>query len=941
MSTQASPGAAAAASAPSGAPAIAPRALVYLACVTIATFAAALPALGSMKLGEPGWPTFLLLAAGAGGSQLFVVFTPRNQSYHASIAFIVAAALLLPPELVVLMGVLQHIPEWLRLRYPWYIQTFNICNYTLSGLAAWGAVRLVHGSATIDSGGRWALAAVAACLVFVALNHALLAAMLYLARGHNIKATALFTAESLVTDAVIAALGVTLAIFWHWNHWLVPVALLPLVLVHRSLRVPLLREQARNDAKTELLNPRAFAESLEQELARAVRYRRPLSVLVADLDLLREINNTYGHLAGDTAIVGIADILRAELRDYDVPSRFGGEEFAILLPETPYAEALEIAERVRAVVADRDFLVEATSKTIHVTVSIGVASVPEHGEDATALLHQADVALYRAKASGRNRVVGADAPMTDQEVAAAILADLDPAADGTTPALADRAVPAAEEHVAAAPAVLRSMMSPMAAAARAVAASAPSVAGPAAGALSARRGGASMDTVMSWRRTPQALRWLVIGVGAAGISAGVLGALFGGSSDLIGILALVALVAAGQAVAIASEHGSVSVGAVGALMGAAVFGPRAALGIAIAMAAVEWSARRSSWFQVVFNAGALALAGLAAAGICALGSLLSGSRAVQLVAALVAAGAYYVVNVGLLAIALALAEGERPLAVWRDRFSWLAWHYIAYGLLAGVLGLAYQEAGLYALVVAAVPVLVLRRTQAAYLRRASESAARLHAAAETIQHQNASLVDANRELRKRSAEALEGLSATVDARDAYTAGHSRRVRDLAVDIGRELSLGEADIEVLGNAALFHDIGKLAIPDVILLKPSALDAAEWAVMRRHPEESARIVGRLGFLSDCVPAILHHHERYNGGGYPQGIGGLDIPLGARIIHVADTIDAMMTRRTYRGASTLGETMDELARVSGVQLCPLCVTAARRVLKRSAPAAVQLAS
>ena len=355
-----------------GAPAregLAPRALWLLGAVVVASLAASLPLLGRLGPHTHGWPTFALLAAGAAVSQLFVVITPRNQSYHASIAFIVAAALLLPPELVVLMGLVQHVPEWLRLRYPWFIQTFNIANYTLSALAAWGAAHLVLAGGGFGSG-RWALAATVASVVFVVVNHGLLTAMLHLARGHSIRAAGLFTAESLTTDGVLAALGVTVAALWHWNHWLVPFAVLPLVLAHRSLRVPALQEQARTDSKTGLLNPRAFTEALDNELARATRFRRPLSVLVLDLDHLREINNTYGHLAGDVAIEGVARALRSELRDYDVPCRFGGEEFAVLLPETAYAEALEIADRLRAAVADRELVVPSSGAVLHVTGSV-------------------------------------------------------------------------------------------------------------------------------------------------------------------------------------------------------------------------------------------------------------------------------------------------------------------------------------------------------------------------------------------------------------------------------------------------------------------------------------------------------------------------------------------------------------------------------------------
>jgi putative nucleotidyltransferase with HDIG domain len=153
-----------------------------------------------------------------------------------------------------------------------------------------------------------------------------------------------------------------------------------------------------------------------------------------------------------------------------------------------------------------------------------------------------------------------------------------------------------------------------------------------------------------------------------------------------------------------------------------------------------------------------------------------------------------------------------------------------------------------------------------------------------------SLEQANRLLKERSTAAMESLSATVDARDAYTAGHSRRVQQLALAIGRELDLSQAELDLLGHAALFHDIGKLAIPDAILLKPGSLTVDEWALMQRHADEGARIIDRLGFLNDAVPAIRHHHERFDG-----------------------AVDA-------RG---------ELRHAAGSQFCPRCVSALERIL------------
>src|SRR4029453_19115979 len=164
-----------------------------------------------------------------------------------------------------------------------------------------------------------------------------------------------------------------MAAFWVINPWLIPFSVAPLLLIHRSLSVPQLQEEARVDPKTGLFNARHFAAALNDELLRAERFDRPPSLVMAGLDLLRDINNTYGHLAGDAVLQGIAEVFRAQLRQYDVPARFGGEEFAILLPETPPDEAFEIAEGVRCAVAARTFDVETSSEPIRATVSIGVA----------------------------------------------------------------------------------------------------------------------------------------------------------------------------------------------------------------------------------------------------------------------------------------------------------------------------------------------------------------------------------------------------------------------------------------------------------------------------------------------------------------------------------------------------------------------------------------
>ena len=173
--------------------------------------------------------------------------------------------------------------------------------------------------------------------------------------------------------------------------------------------------------------------------------------------------------------------------------------------------------------------------------------------------------------------------------------------------------------------------------------------------------------------------------------------------------------------------------------------------------------------------------------------------------------------------------------------------------------------------------------------------------------------------------------AVVDSRDAYTAAHSRRVRRLALAIGEELSLAGDELRALGEAALLHDIGKLAIPDSILLKPGSLTEEEWELMRTHSTEGARMVESVGFVEGAVPAIRHHHERFDGTGYPDGLAGEDIPLAARIVHLADALDSMLSNRVYRPGRPAREVLAEVRAATGTQFCPRCVEALVRVVAR----------
>jgi len=169
---------------------------------------------------------------------------------------------------------------------------------------------------------------------------------------------------------------------------------------------------------------------------------------------------------------------------------------------------------------------------------------------------------------------------------------------------------------------------------------------------------------------------------------------------------------------------------------------------------------------------------------------------------------------------------------------------------------------------------------------------------------------------------IYALAAGVDARDHYTYRHSRNVSKYAMDMGKALGLSAVEIERLRIAGLLHDIGKIGISDSIIRKSGPLDEKEWEMMRKHSELGATIASHMPELVDCAPAILHHHERYDGSGYPGGLKREDIPREARIIAIADAYDTMTTPRSYRQMVSPQEALEELKINANTQFDPLLV-------------------
>ena len=195
---------------------------------------------------------------------------------------------------------------------------------------------------------------------------------------------------------------------------------------------------------------------------------------------------------------------------------------------------------------------------------------------------------------------------------------------------------------------------------------------------------------------------------------------------------------------------------------------------------------------------------------------------------------------------------------------------------------------------------------------------------------NKELSDTYEELEKAYLEIVETLRYAVEAKDTYTRGHSDRVSAYSVLIGEKLGLPEDQIKTLRIGGLFHDIGKIGIPDSILLKESRLTDDEYSQIKNHPAIGAHILSSVSYFKDMIPIVKHHHEKYDGTGYPSKLSGEDIPYLARIAAVADSFDAMTSKRSYRNSMDLETVTAEIERCRGTQFDPQIADAFLDILK-----------
>jgi putative nucleotidyltransferase with HDIG domain len=388
------------------------------------------------------------------------------------------------------------------------------------------------------------------------------------------------------------------------------------------------------------------------------------------------------------------------------------------------------------------------------------------------------------------------------------------------------------------------------------------------------------------------------------------------------------------------ERGNISPATVPAIALAYLYGPAGPVCAEAAILAGRAFRHDKPLIKALFDFGVLSLAGASAAVVFALVPAHQAGLVIAVSAP--AALTYYVVNSVLLALVWSLDEGVSPFAAWRERLAWLWIHNVAAGTIAGVFVVAERALGPSSFMVFCVPLLLAWVTQKQYVDRSRTSVAALRASHHELEAANEQLrvaLSENKKLLERTKHAylstITSLARTIEAKDPYTGGHTERVAEYALMLARELRFEEDDLQAVEVGAVIHDIGKIGIPDRILLKPGRLDSAEFEEMRRHPEISSYILDELELPPVVRDMARNHHERFDGKGYPDGLKGSEIPLAARILTVADAFDAMTSDRPYRRALSHEVAAAEIKRNAGSQFCPDVVAALEVCLGRPRPA------
>lgn len=347
------------------------------------------------------------------------------------------------------------------------------------------------------------------------------------------------------------------------------------------------------------------------------------------------------------------------------------------------------------------------------------------------------------------------------------------------------------------------------------------------------------------------------------------------------------------------------------------------IGCAAAILQSFWkTARKPDWIQVCFNvlgltANAIWLTYLA---FSLAVKYFPGKSAVHLLAiALV----YFATNTIPLAIVIALSQRTSIRRMWLDTYLWSFPYYIFGAVLAGLISFCNNRFGWESSLLAVPVMFWLFRTFYIYLTRLEEERKRA-----TLEAENAAAAKRHvEEICALHLRTIEGLALAIEAKDNTTHAHLNRVSTYALEIAQDLGLDKDERDALRAAALLHDIGKLGVPDHIINKPGRLSSEEFEKIKLHPVLGAEIIERVAFPYPVAPIVRSHHEKWNGKGYPDGLKGEEIPIGARILAVVDCLDALASDRQYRKALTLQEAVKEIESQAGESYDPQVVAILRR--------------
>ena len=866
----------------------------------------------SMKMDHP-WLLLVLCALASLALVLKVLGATDNS--HYTFSFLVYGftfvTLGLPSTLIVIL--VSNVVEWIWHKPKWFGQLFNIGSYFLAMQAAGLLYAWLNPSSSLTTW-QTVLAILLSMAVFNFLNHLMVGMVLWLARGENLKTSKVLAFFPVMLDLALLTFGASLSFVWKENAAAILLFLLPVYLIYSTLRVPALERKVEQDSKTGLFNQEYFKKQLANELVRANRFDRPLSVIMADLDLLRNINNTYGHLAGDDVLIGISKALKGAVRDYDIVCRFGGEEFSILLPETSIIQAYEKAEQLRRIVESLEFTVSTSVTPIRVTMSFGIAQREGFSQTGDAITHNADLALYHSKLSGRNRSYAyaednyvAYAPGSGEthisQPSSVEAAPVKTEADLPAPRQAEPPLPVPESAPEPAP---ESSVEPQ------------ETKKPEREASKSKFSATifiGLLFLVSLLGFAASLYWMPVLPATLKVI------------DWIGLGVICGLIVFSEvsSIDLYIRQTSVSTSAIPILVAYLIFGPVGVLVASLTVSIVLAIKYRSRFNRMVFNFSNHLLAGsLTVLLVSIFGkTFLELSSLYQFGISIVSAVVLFLVTTWMISIGVSLDQKQPALTLWKEQFSWLAYFYAGIGFIAYALIFGYRYDHIAGLVLMVIPIVLLRISQKQYVDRTRQVVSELREKNQMLEKKAQEITEVNEGL-------LVTLSEIIDLRDPYVLGHSKQVSHYSTWIAKSMGLNEKQVDLVRRSGLLHDIGKLGVPMEILSKPAKLNEEEYEVVKKHAALGGDLIKSSPSLSQLVPLIRHHHEYYNGEGYPDKISKNQIPIEARILAVSDAMEAMLSDRPYRKRLKTEKVIEELKKFSGTQFDPLVVKAAVKYLE-----------